>query len=325
MVLESLFNSEDIAREPFKLLLVGFLLSGAAMFTSHLIFMEHTSVLSVAFITIGLTPLIHAFYTRLEAQETKIGKTFMERHMGLIKIYSWIFIGIILSYGLWFTVLPEKHTDTCFGSNCFHLPTKSEVFSEQTKTLEGIKNLKNRITGQATLPEIAHECASIIADICLSGFSFILHFILVNNLNVLILAALFSFLYGAGALFLISWNASVLGTLLGQNILAENHFGFLGLLPHGIPELLGYFFAAIGGGILSVAIVKRNRSKNEFKIVAIDAFILFVLAIVSLVVGAIIEAYLITGDELFALTIATIYIIALIVLVVGHGTKHYKN
>ena len=42
--------------------------------------------------------------------------------------------------------------------------------------------------------------------------------IFINNMGVLFLCIIFSFLYGAGAIFILTWNASVIAAAIGSFI-----------------------------------------------------------------------------------------------------------
>ena len=113
---------------------------------------------------------------------------------------------------------------------------------------------------------------------------------------VLVWAILFSFAYGVGAIFLIVWNASVIGLVIGKELvstdLIQATMRAIGLLPHGIPEIVAYFIGAIAGGIISVGITGRHKKcamENCLK----DAAVLVATAFIVLFVAAIIEAYLI--------------------------------
>jgi len=121
---------------------------------------------------------------------------------------------------------------------------------------------------------------------------------------VLLLAVAFSFLYGAGAVFLIGWNASVIGVLIGKDIvqaaaasgslfsgIAIGLYNALGLVPHGLFESLGYFFGAIAGGIIGAALSKKRHLKGEMATVSKDVTFMMVCAIGLLLIGALIEAY----------------------------------
>ena len=108
------------------------------------------------------------------------------------------------------------------------------------------------------------ETASLVTGSAV-GLSDISLFTLIffSNLKVLVFCILFAVLYGVGAIFILTWNASVIGTAIGNFIrlrLAEssNYFyvaslGLLRYMIHGIPEILAYFIAGLAGGIISMA------------------------------------------------------------------------
>ena len=176
------------------------------------------------------------------------------------------------------------------------------TFAEQEKTLTGISIINQQLSGKAV--------EAFNRGVFWNYFSRIL----TNNVGVLMLAILSSFVYGAGALFLIGWNASVIAVKIGQGTLAllpsyahmgglggfvvaylHGLFNALGFLPHGIFELPGFFVGAIAGGIISVAMTKKVYRKKEFQIIVKDALILFAWALSFVLLGALIEAYLIAA------------------------------
>jgi uncharacterized membrane protein SpoIIM required for sporulation len=135
-----------------------------------------------------------------------------------------------------------------------------------------------------------------------------------NNSFVLGLAVLFSFAYGAGAIFLIAWNASVIGVIIGTDMLAlySSYAGLgvlglvlaylhglvnaIGFLPHGIFELSAYFIGSIAGGIISVALTRKKYGAKDFELIAKDTLILLFLAYFLLFIGAMIEADALTSQ-----------------------------
>jgi len=116
--------------------------------------------------------------------------------------------------------------------------------------------------------------------------------IVLNNVSVLLISFLFSFLFGAGAIFILSWNASVLSTAIG--LAAKTIGGVHGLplavlifFPHGSLEILAYFIGAIAGGLVSAA-VTRKRSKYFWHVVR-DSLMLVAIAALLLLVAGVIE------------------------------------
>ena len=152
------------------------------------------------------------------------------------------------------------------------------------------------MTGNFTIgPESCGENAQCWFDI-----------IFYNNAFVMLLSVIFSFVYGAGAVFLIGWNASIIGVVVGKDIVqamavsgnfvqafATGLYNALGLLPHGLPEAMGYFFGAIAGGIIGVAISKRSYLPHELRTIGKDAIVTLSLALILLFIGAWIEAIVI--------------------------------
>ena len=61
--------------------------------------------------------------------------------------------------------------------------------------------------------------------------------IFLNNIRVLFLCIIFAFIYGAGAIFILTWNASIVGVAIG-NLIREG-IGRLGIT--GKSNILGYF------------------------------------------------------------------------------------
>ncbi len=288
MVLESLFKSEIIMKHPLFSFLLGFITSSVSLWVSFIAFPSHASILSIAFVTIATVPLIHSVFVKeeeLEAKSKKPSTTFLGRNISLLAIYAFFSIGVISSYTLWYIVLPNEESHFCIEKACYSMPSKNIVFAEQNNTLEGIGQLRESITGKATLTKTG-----------IFKFNELFNLIFFNNVSVLLYAVLFSFLFGAGAIYLITWNSSVVGVLIGETIIATNHFAFLGLLPHGIPEFTGYFLGAISGGLISVAVSKGKYMSTEFETIAKDSFILLIVAFFSLLMSGIIETFLVLGE-----------------------------
>lgn len=286
MVLESILTSKQAEKHPIFLVFYAIIASSIGLWTSYYIFPESSSIVSLAFLTVAFTPLIHHTLVHEEKEEAShehkgLAKILFVRHLTIIQMFSWFFIGLIISYSLWYATMPQE--------------AKSLVFKEQEKTLEGIRQLKEKTTGNA----IGAKGPCTKNAFCWAELIFS------NNATVLLLSILFSFVFGAGAVFLIAWQASVIGTLIGQNLIAiagaqgSNTTiayatglitGMAGLAPHGIPEALGYFIGATAGGIISAAISKRKTSLHEIKIIAQDAIVLTIIAFALLLLGAWIEA-----------------------------------
>ncbi len=292
MVLESIVSGIEVRRHPLVMMFLAAILSSLGIWTSYYTFPESASVLSIGFITIGIVPILYTIFILEEAEEaSKGGKwhSFISRHFDIVSIYSWFFIGLILSYSIWYVVLPTE--------------VSSVVFAEQNTVIQGIGELRTELTGQL----------SGSSGVCGENLWCWFDVILQNNLRVLFLAIILSFVYGVGAMFLIAWNASVIGAVIGKDALmllpeyaslgafapiAAYFHGLikaLGLVPHGIFEVLGYFVGAIAGALISIVVTKGHYRKHEIKQLVKDSLGLILLAVIFLLIGALIEAMLIAG------------------------------
>jgi hypothetical protein len=295
MVLESLFRVPKKKNGFATLLVVSFVVSSFGIWFPYYVFPESASVLSLAFITIAFVPLIHRIFKDEEQKECVASGSsfgFLFRHSSLVKVYLFIFLGIVFSYSFWFVVLPSQDSAVCQGGlECF-LPAKESVFREQIRTIEVISG--SPILGKATGVGV-FQCK----DPKTASLWGCTEFIFLNNALVLGLAVLFSFVWGAGAIFLLGWNASVIGIFLGNEAtlgLGSATMLFLGYLPHGTFEVMGYFIGAIAGGIISVAVTKRRYGKHDFAIIARDAFTLLIIAYWFILIGSFFEAYFIVSS-----------------------------
>lgn len=291
-MIESLVNPEQAEKKPIDSFIAGFLFTIAACVLTLQIQpgSDGSGFLIVAFISIAAAP----FLVRLFAIEEKKSKgNLIDRHYALIQVFTFFFVGVI------------------FGSSLFFVLTQnSALFTDQIKDLclkgvieDEICVGRTILTGNAVSPFAGTGDA-------IAGLSF--EIILLNNLKVLALAFVFSFLLGAGAIFLISWNATVIGVLIGkiaQNPIAFNSvqlgennillnyivalpYTLLRLLPHGFFEFGAYFFGAIAGGILSVGIIKEKDPKHHFMPVFKDSLEYLIIAIILLVIGAAVEVFI---------------------------------
>jgi len=307
MVVEALFKGKQVIRKPYLMLLFGLIVSWCSNITVHMFF-GNAGMLAIAFITIAAMPVVHSALSREEHEEARIPvlcEKFIERNTELIALYAYFTIGVILGYATLYLVLPESNIALwCNNASCISLQSRSIVFAEQENALRYISQISR---GAAK--------ATDIKKVELSEFFYWLSLIFENNFSVLVVAVIFSFIFGAGAIFLITWNASIVGTWIGQAIFASNHFKFFGLLPHGIPEFLGYFLGAIAGGLISIAFTRRKFYTKEIERITIDSFLLIAAAVLSLFIAAVIEAGFKAGFEVFSFALSLAYMLALAVVI----------
>ena len=118
-------------------------------------------------------------------------------------------------------------------------------------------------------------------------------------------------MYGVGALFILTWNATVIATAagifirenlstLGSSIGAISvakyfHLFSLGILKymvHGVFEIMAYFVAALAGGIISVAVIRHVFGSKKFERIIFDVSELLIISIALIAISAVIEVFI---------------------------------
>jgi uncharacterized membrane protein SpoIIM required for sporulation len=119
--------------------------------------------------------------------------------------------------------------------------------------------------------------------------------ILENNIYVMIFTLIFSLIFGAGAIFILAWNASVIAAAIGiftkYNII-DIPLGVLRYMIHGFPEIAAYFITALAGGIFGVGALRNGLRSRKFLRIIENTVILLFLSIAILVIAAAMEVYL---------------------------------
>ena len=276
MVLESLALSFRIQRRPWRLLSIGFGVTTLAIFLAHWIFFDYASLVMVFLTVFAVLPLLYRVIRTEEEKDLVMDDEVMllKEHARALGWLIFLFFGMVASFTLWYLVLPQG--------------TAESMFRVQTET---IVNLNQNVLGNVAKMSILSK-------------------IFLNNLKVMIFCILFSFMYGAGAIFILTWNASVIGVALGNFIrtkmaaysvtlglgkassyLLITSLGVMRYFIHGLPEILAYFVAGLAGGIISVAIIRHNYTTKRFEHVLLDASDMIVIAIALLFMAALIEVF----------------------------------
>lgn len=277
MVLESLISPWKAEAHPGIIFFHGFAYVSLGVFLSLWIFSEHASLIMVFLTTMAAIPLVYNIIKVEEKKDLKdiSEKNLLKEHSKALKVFINYFLGCTLAFAFWYVVMPAD--------------TLQLLFSVQTNT---ITSIRSSVTGNAS------SLGKIFFDI------------LSNNLKVLIFCILFSFLYGIGAIFILTWNASVIGVAIGDTIRSGIYqigksfnlfngveyfsiisYGILRYSLHGILEIMAYFVAALGGGIISSAVIRHDFGTKRYEKIIMDSSILILISLVIIIVAAILEVY----------------------------------
>ncbi|MBU0459833.1 MAG: stage II sporulation protein M [Nanoarchaeota archaeon] len=274
MVLESLFNPFTVKKRPWEMFIAGFAYSIIGLLLSYFVFRDSAGLLMVFLIVLATLPLLYTTIKNEEELDLKYDKEIklLKEHTKVLIFLIFLFLGITVALALAYVVLPGEMT--------------TSIFSVQHQAIGKVN-------------------ASIQGNmIKLDLFSRVFF----NNLKVLFFCIIFSFLYGTGAIFILTWNASVVAAAIGNLFKTEiaqvaSSVGFpsvtayLGIasisffryMTHGLLEMASYFTAGLAGGIISIALIKHNLENDK---VLVDALDLILISLGLLLLAGLVEVYI---------------------------------
>lgn len=313
MTYELLLKPLAAERKPWLLLLLTFIIGSLAIILSYRIFPDSSSVLIVTFSIIPLIPLMAKLIELEELKTERARHWYSVKHYKFLRAYAFLFIGFVIVFSAWYTFLPTEKGERYFAEQIYTLenggPLQAAAVCDtgylsqflddfvihDCDVLSGEKYLLLTDEGQFVLDPATDRKTSVNA--------YLRNFYFTNNFELLVFVFLTSFIFGAGALFVLVWNASIIGVYIGEVahrlILTTGKLqAYFVALPvslghiliHGIPEFMAFFCAALGGGILSTVIIRRQLQGPQFIKIARDSAILFVLATFLLFVAAFLES-----------------------------------
>ena len=244
-------------------------------FAKDTVLSQYSGMIVVTFCVMFSLPFMYFIIKQEEIEDEHVEGFFhvWRVHKDAIYAFMWLFLGFIIAFSFWNIVLQD--------SNLFNAQIETYCAINNPGDLEscvknyGISNKNLVATGNSTN----------------SGRFFS---ILQNNLYVMIFTLIFSLLFGAGAIFVLAWNASVIAAAIGiftKYQIAEIPIGIARYMIHGFPEIAAYFITALAGGIFGLSIVKNGiKNIKSFRVLENVAILLFI-AILILIIAAAIEVY----------------------------------
>ena len=264
MVLESLINPIKAEKRPWEMFFVGILYSSIAIIIAMFLFMEYASLITIFFTVAASIPIIYWAIKLEEKKDLSIHdeKVLIKEHGKALAFFMFLFLGFVISFSIWYIMLSPE--------------TSAKVFEVQANT---ISRINDPLAGNA---------------FNLAGTFFK---IFVNNIKVLIFCLIFAFFYGFGAIFILTWNASIIGVAIGDFV--KSHVGYVSILPiallkylvHGVPEMMAYFMGGLAGGIISIAVIRHDFKSKQFKHILLDSVDLTFGALVVLVIAGLLEVF----------------------------------
>ena len=280
-MLESLINPQRIEKGPWKMFFIGILYASLSLLLVQLFFAKDavlskfSGLMVVTFCVMFSLPFMYYIIKNEEKQDEDIEgiRHVWKVHNDAIQSFMWLFMGFIVAFSFWFIVLQD--------TGLLNAQLETYCMINEPGSLEdcvkqySFDELKTTSTGAFTRGD--------------RFFS-----ILENNVYVMIFTLAFSLIFGAGAIFILAWNATVIAGAIGiftRYKLSGIPLGISRYMIHGFPEIAAYFITALAGGILGVGFIRHGIRDKRFLHVFENVIILLFLAVVILVIAGLIEVY----------------------------------
>lgn len=279
-------NPKRAERKPWEMFFVGFVYAALSIFLVDWIFLkdpvlsEYSSIFIVTFTVMFSIPFMYYIILLEEKKDIEIKResSLLGEHSKAIYALMYLFLGFIVAFSALYILLPPSIT--------------AQNFKAEVKQYCAIN-----------MPSQINECTqqylpgTISGQISIQSKNSMDHFlaIFINNIYVLIFILIFSLAFGAGAIFILVWNAGVIAAAIGiftESAINNLHVGLIRYMIHGIPEIAAYFIAALAGGILSAAVIRHDFESEKFWIVIKDSIDMILIAIIVLILAALVEVFI---------------------------------
>jgi uncharacterized membrane protein SpoIIM required for sporulation len=282
-MLESLINPQRKERGPIKMLFIGLLYASLSLllvkwfFGADPVISKYSGFIVIAFCIMFTLPFMY-FLIKQEEEEDEVAEgiySVWKSHGDALYAFMWLFLGMLIAFSFWNIVLEDPN-----------------LFNAQLETYCQINN-PGHIS--ECVKRYSFEDFPAITGEAMTNREIRFLSILENNIYVMIFTLLFSLIFGAGAIFVLAWNASVISTAIGvfaKSEVTSIPLGLLRYMIHGFPEIAAYFITALAGGIFGVGVIRNGLRDHRFLRVLENTFLLLFTAIIILIIATAMEVYL---------------------------------
>ncbi|MEM3075012.1 MAG: stage II sporulation protein M [Candidatus Pacearchaeota archaeon] len=280
MVFELILNPKRSERRPWEMFFVGFIYAGLSVllvnwiFAKDIVLAKYSGILIVTFTVMFSIPFFYYMLRLEEKKDDEIDESIklLEEHGKALHSLLWLFIGFVVAFSTFYIII----------GNADHFRAQIETFC--------IINSPNNFEGC-----ISQYGVGSIKAVGFATSTDLIGGIFTNNLYVLVFTIIFSIIFGAGGIFILAWNASVISAavvIFSKSSLSNLPISLSRYLIHGIPEIAAYFLGTLSGGIIGIAIIKKEFKTEKFWNILHDSLLLIIIAIIILVIAALIEVFI---------------------------------
>ena len=280
-MLEMLISPKRAEKKTWKMFFIGLIYGSLSLLLVHWFFSNDVALskasgmIVVTFCVMFTLPYMYILLKREEKEDETIEGFFgvWKAHSDAIYAFMWLFLGFVLAFSFWYILLQD------FNLFNFQIETYCRINSPY--------NVEECVAQSDFTGKLVYNGTSTKELRLLS--------ILENNVYVMVFTLIFSLIFGAGAIFILAWNASVISAAIGvftRHNISEIPMGILRYMIHGFPEIAAYFIAALSGGIIGVGVIRNGVRNRKFLRIMENSIILLFIAIVILVLAAIVVVYI---------------------------------
>lgn len=281
-MLESLINPQRKERGSVKMLFIGMLYASLSLlltkwfFGADPVISGYSGFIVIAFCIMFTLPFMYYLITQEEEEDEGVEGIYSvwKTHGDALYAFMWLFLGMIVAFSFWNIILEDPN-----------------LFNAQLETYCQI-NSPGNVNG--CIEKFSFGNSSTITGEALGRNELRLLSIVENNVYVMIFTLVFSLIFGAGAIFVLAWNASVISTAIGifaKSDITQIPIGIMRYMIHGFPEIAAYFITALAGGMFGVGVIRNGIKDHRFLRVLENTFLLLFTAILILLIAGVMEVY----------------------------------
>jgi uncharacterized membrane protein SpoIIM required for sporulation len=281
-MLEMLINPAKAEKRPWEMFFIGAFYATVALILTEWIFAgdpvlsKYTGILVVTFCVMFTIPFLYFAFKNEEEKDLHESNyiNLLKEHGKALNYLMFLFLGFVVAFSFWYIVFEDGNMNFRAQIETYCMINIPSHFDQCVEEY-GVKHI-SKTTMFLTAKE---KIVNIFA----------------NNIYVLIFTLVFSLIFGAGSIFILAWNASVIAAAIGifsDSNLANLPIGLVRYMIHGIPEIGAYFIGALAGGIISIAIIKHDVRSEKFWVILQDSLNLIILAVVVLFFAALVEVFI---------------------------------
>lgn len=278
---EMLINPVKAEKRPWEMFFIGAFYATMSLILTKWIFSgdpilsKYTGILIVTFTVMFSLPFMYFAIKHEEEKDLQIvgALNLLKEHGKALTYFMFLFMGFVVAFSFWYIAFND-------GSENFRAQIETYCMINRPTSFDTCVSDYGLQSGPKTTAFLTAQQKIVN--------------IFTNNIYVLIFTLVFSLIFGAGAIFILAWNASVISAAIGifsKSSLANLPIGLVRYMIHGLPEIGSYFTGALAGGIISIAIIKHDIRSNKFWIILQDSLNLIIVAVVLLFIAALIEVF----------------------------------